>query len=306
MSRKSKRRRKTFARNLVSLIIVILIALFITYMSPYLEEYFGSELIEPIPVGDGEYIEIHIIDVGQGDSILIRTAGGDMLIDSGPSSAEDELKAYLTEMQVDDIEYAVFTHPDSDHIGNADMILTDYTVSNVIMPDHSKDTQVYNRMMDALDASGATLIFSEPDMTFTMGSMTVTILAPIEDKYSSTNDYSVVMRLDFGETSFMMTGDAEETSEEDILAKYATSFLDCDVLKVGHHGSDTSSSQAFLDAVTPEIALISVGEGNKFGHPYASTIQKLTVMSAEIYRTDEWGDIVLMSDGTDITVQPKQ
>ena len=306
MARRSRRRRKSFVRSLVMFVIVVLIALLVTYMSPYLEQYFGEEPREPIPVGDGEYIEIHVIDVGQGDSILIRTAGGDMLIDAGPSSGEDELKAYLTEMQVDDIEYAVFTHPDADHIGNADMILTDYTVSNVIMPDHSKDSKTYQRMMTALDASGATLVSPEPDLTFTMGSMTVTVLAPVEDKYSSTNDYSVVMRLDFGETSFMMTGDAEKTSEEDILGRYSMNFLDCDVIKVGHHGSDTSTSQAFLDAVSPEIALISCGEGNTYGHPYAVTLQKLEAASADIYRTDEWGDIVLVSDGTDITVQPKK
>lgn len=305
---KSRRRRRNIGRNIALFVVVMLIALLITYLSPYLEEYFGndSQPREPIPVGDGEYIEIHVIDVGQGDSILIRTAGGDMLIDAGPASGEDELKAYLTEMQVDDLEYAVFTHPDADHIGCADMVLTDYTVSNVIMPEHEKTTKTYQRMMAALDASGATLVSPKPDTTFTLGSMTVTILAPIEDKYSSTNDYSVVMRLDFGETSFMMTGDAEETAEQDILAKYSTEMLDCDVLKVGHHGSDTSTSQLFLDAVSPEIALISCGVGNTYGHPYAVTLQKLEAASAAIYRTDEWGDIVLTSDGTNITVKPQE
>ncbi len=302
------RKKGNIWRSLILLAIIILIALAITYLSPYLDEYFSDDAgpREPIPVGAGEYIEIHVIDVGQGDSILIRTAGGDMLIDAGPASGEDELKEYLTEMQVDDLEYAVFTHPDADHIGCADMVLTDYTVSNVIMPEHEKDTKTYQRMMAALDASGATLISPEPNTTFTLGSMTVTILAPIEDKYKSTNDYSVVMRLDFGETSFMMTGDAEEISEEDILAKFDVDMLDCDVLKVGHHGSDTSTSQRFLDAVSPEIALISCGEGNTYGHPYAVTLQKLEAASSAIYRTDEWGDIVLTSDGTDITVKPQE
>ncbi|MBQ9079985.1 MAG: MBL fold metallo-hydrolase [Clostridia bacterium] len=303
---KRRSRRNTAIKNITLFLLLVAIAVAVYFLSPYLEQYFGEEPREAIPVGDGEYIEIHVIDVGQGDSILIRTAGGDMLIDAGPSSGEDELKAYLTEMQVADLEYAVFTHPDADHIGNADMILTDYTVSNVIMPDREATSKTYERMMTALEASGANVVEPVPESSFTLGSMTVTILAPVGEKYSSTNDYSVVMRLDFGETSFMMTGDAEEHAEEDILERYSTAMLDCDVLKVGHHGSDTSTSQAFLDAVSPELALISCGEGNTYGHPYAVTLQKLEAASAEIYRTDEWGSIVLISDGVDITVQPQK
>ena len=306
MARRKKRQRKRVIRSLMLFVILVALSLLLAYFAPYLEQYFGEEPREPIPVGDDEYIEIHVIDVGQGDSILINTSGGYMLIDAGPSSSEDELKAYLTEMNVETIEYAVFTHPDEDHIGNADMVLTDYTISNVIMPNHSKTTKTYQNMMTAFDASGATMIQPVPEYEFTLGSMTVTILAPVAESYKSTNDYSVVVRLDFGETSFMMTGDAEETAEADILARYSTAMFDCDVLKVGHHGSGTSTSQAFLDAVSPELALISCGEGNKYGHPYAITLQKLEVASAEIYRTDEWGSIVVISDGTDITVQPKK
>ena len=306
MARKKKRQRRRFIRGLMIFVILVALSLLLTYFAPYLEQYFGEEPREPIPVGDGEYIEIHIIDVGQGDSILISTSGGYMLIDSGPSLAEQDLKNYLDEMNVEKIEYAVFTHPDADHIGNADMILTDYTVSNVIMPDHSKTTQVYRNMIEAFNASGAALISPEPSYEFELGSMTVTVMGPVEDSYKSTNDYSVVLRLDFGETSFMMTGDAEAIAEQDILEFFGAEALDCDVLKVGHHGSTSSTSKAFLEAVTPELAVISCGEGNKYGHPHAETLSKLTAASAEIYRTDEWGSVVIVSDGTDITVQPKQ
>lgn len=306
MAKRRKRRYKKILRSIIVLIILVALSLLLTYLAPYIKEHFGEQPREPIPVGDGEYIEIHVIDVGQGDSILVSTSAGYMLIDSGPSSAEQDLKNYLDEMDVEKIEYAVFTHPDADHIGNADMILTDYTVSNVIMPGHSKTTQTYRNMIDAFNASGAELIAPEPSYEFEMGAMTVTILGPIEDNYKSTNDYSVVMRLDFGETSFMMTGDAEEVAEEDILGRFGTDVLDCDVLKVGHHGSSTSTTKEFLDAVSPELAVISCGEGNKYGHPHAETLSKLTAASAEIYRTDEWGSVVLVSDGTDITVQPKK
>lgn len=306
MAKKRRRRRKKILRSIIILVILVALSLLATYFAPYIKENFGETPREPIPVGDGEYIEIHVIDVGQGDSILISTSAGYMLIDSGPSSAEQDLKNYLTDMDVEKLEYVVFTHPDADHIGNADMILTDYTVSNVIMPDHSKETQTYKNMMDAFNASGATLVSPEPSYEFEMGAMTVTVLGPVEDSYKSTNDYSVVMRLDFGETSFMMTGDAEEIAEQDILELFGADVLDCDVLKVGHHGSTTATSQEFLDAVTPELSLISCGEGNKYGHPHAETLTKLTAASSEIYRTDEWGSIVLVSDGTDITVQPKK
>lgn len=299
-----RNRRHNVGRDLAMVVALVLVALLIMYFSPRLEQLFGTggDSVETIPVGEGEYIEIHMIDVGQGDSILVRTSGGDMLIDSGPAGGEDELKAYLTDMEVDDLEYAVFTHPDADHIGNADMILTDYTVKNVIMPEREAGSKTYQRMMDALALTDASLIHPEPEMSFTMGSMTVTILAPVDSDYKSTNDHSVVMRLDFGDTSFMMTGDAEEEAEADILARYSVEMLDCDLLKVGHHGSDTSSTQAFLDAVSPEYALISCGEGNSYGHPCASTLQKLEEAEAEIYRTDERGDVVVTSDGTTITI----
>lgn len=226
-----------------------------------------------------------------------------MLIDSGPGKAESQLKEYLTSVEVKDIEYAVFTHPDADHIGNADMIMTDYTVSNVIIPNKEATSKTYQRMMTAIDASGATVIAPKPEMEFALGSMTVTILAPISTKYTDTNNYSVVMKLEFGETSFMMTGDAEEKSELEMLAKYSADLLKCDVLKVGHHGSATSTTLDFLKAVSPSIALISCGEGNTYGHPYAATLQKLEAVGARIYRTDEQGSIILTSDGKAVTVK---
>lgn len=305
--RKNKRRKQGIGVRIASLFLLVLIVLFAYFFGPEIRSFFGEETttsgIYVPPVPDGSYIEMHVIDVGQGDSILIRTSGGDMLIDSGPGSAEDELHDYLTELEIKDIEYAVFTHPDADHIGNADMIMTDFSVSNVILPNKESSSKTYQRMMDAIDASGATVIEPIPEESFTLGEMTVTILAPISEKYSDTNNYSVVMRLDFGETSFLMTGDAEAGSEKEMLEKYGANLLDCDVLKVGHHGSDTSSSEAFLRAVSPQIALISCGTGNTFGHPCAVTLQKLEAMNATLYRTDWQGSIVLVSDGSAVTVK---
>lgn len=307
-NKKTGRRQGRKFGGLMSVVMLVVLILAVIYLSPQLRSYLGFDSQDTTAkqqpaVGTDEIIEVHMIDVGQGDSILVRTSGGDMLIDSGPGKAESQLKEYLTSVEVKDIQYAVFTHPDADHIGNADMIMTDYTVSNVILPSKEATSKTYQRMMTAIDASGATVVLPVPEMEFTLGEMTVTILAPISTKYTDTNNYSVVMKLEFGETSFMMTGDAEEASELEILAKYSDDILKCDVLKVGHHGSGTSTIPDFLKAVSPSIALISCGEGNTYGHPYASTLQKLNAAGTRIYRTDELGSVVLTSDGRTVTVK---
>ena len=228
-----------------------------------------TETTAPVstPVSGGE-VQFHFIDVGQGDAALIRTEWGDVLIDAGTNSSEDELKAYLDALGVTDIEYAVFTHPHEDHIGGADMVLNTYNVKRVIMPNATATSKTFERMMDAIEAENCEVIEAVPDSVFKVGELVCTVLAPISEKYSNTNNYSVVIRMDYGETSVLFTGDAEVDSEAEMLARYGLKgTLDCDLLKAGHHGSDTSSCQEFLDAVTPAFAVISVGEGNTYDHP---------------------------------------
>lgn len=305
--KKSKRKNHNVALRLILFLIVVCVVLCVIYFNPQLLEWFGYDggggKPSPTEVVDGEHMEMHVIDVGQGDSILVRTAGGDMLIDTGPKSAEDELNEYLNRVLGEDktIEYVVFTHPDADHIGCAEMVLTDFTVSNVIMPDKPSTSKTYKNIIASIESTGTQKIEPVPDTRLNIGSMTVTFLAPLEI-YKDTNNCSVVMRLDFGETSFMMTGDAAKKSENAMLKKYSKEMLDCDVLKVGHHGSDSSSTNEFLDAVSPMIALISCGKGNSNGHPNAVTLQKLEAISAAVYRTDELGSIILISDGETITI----
>ena len=263
---------------------------------------FGGLSDDPsAPVSGGE-VQFHFIDVGQGDAALIRTEKGDILIDAGTNSSEDELKAYLDSLGVTDIEYAVFTHPHEDHIGGADMVLNTYNVKNVVLPDATSTSKTFERMMDAIEAEKCGVIEATPDKTFKVGELTCTILAPISTSYTETNDYSVVIRADYGETSVLFTGDAETHSEEEMLERYRfKGLLDCDLLKVGHHGSDTSSSQAFLDAVTPVYAVISCGEGNSYGHPIQAILARYEAMKAEIYRTDLEGSIVFSSTGGEPT-----
>lgn len=258
-----------------------------------------TETTAPVstPVSGGE-VQFHFIDVGQGDAALIRTEWGDVLIDAGTNSSEDELKAYLDALGVTDIEYAVFTHPHEDHIGGADMVLNTYNVKRVIMPNATATSKTFERMMDAIEAEKCEVIEATPDLVFKVGELVCTVLAPISEKYSETNNYSVVIRADYGETSVLFTGDAEVDSEEEMLARYRLKgTLDCDILKSGHHGSDTSSCQEFLDAVTPAFAVISVGEGNTYDHPKQVTLTKYETMGMVIYRTDKEGSIVFTTTG---------
>ena len=292
----ARRRKKSKAKGIATA-VVVLIAVIVGL-------FFGKDAIlggltdKPSdPVSGGE-VQFHFIDVGQGDAALIRTEKGDILIDAGTNSSEDELKAYLDSLGVTDIEYAVFTHPHEDHIGGADMVLNTYNVKNVVLPDATSTSKTFERMMDAIEAEKCGVIEATPDKTFKVGELTCTILAPISTSYTETNDYSVVIRADYGETSVLFTGDAETHSEAEMLERYRfKGLLDCDILKAGHHGSDTSSSQAFLDAVTPIYAVISVGEGNTYGHPIQAILARYEAMKAEILRTDKEGDIVFTSTG---------
>lgn len=248
-------------------------------------------------------LTVHYIDVGQGDAVLLQTPTGEnMLIDAGPGSSEQRLISYLEKVNVDTLDYFILTHPDEDHIGGADLVLAQYAVDAVIMPDCEKDTKAYRNLIAAVEDEECDCLVPVPGDTYSLGDGEMTVLAPLAQKYGSTNDYSVVMRFDYYDNSFLFTGDAELESEEQMLDHWDELTLDCDVLKVGHHGSHTSSSQAFLEAVTPEIAVISCGKSNKYGHPHDETLTKFKNAVVPLYRTDELGDIVLESDGKTVFV----
>ena len=292
---KKRRKKKSHAKGVVTVIMVLIAVIVGLFFGK--DALFGGKGPTVEPVSGGE-VQFHFIDVGQGDAALIRTEHGDILIDAGTNSSEDELKAYLDSMGVKDLEYAVFTHPHEDHIGGADMVLNTYNVKRVILPDATATTKTFERMMDAIEAEKCEVIESAPDYEFYVGELRCTILAPISTSYTETNNYSVVLRADYGETSVLFTGDAEVDSEAEMLERYRfKGMLDCDLLKSGHHGSDTSSSQEFLDAVTPAFAVISVGEGNTYDHPKQVTLAKYDAMNIQYFRTDKEGSIVFTSTG---------
>ena len=256
----------------------------------------------PYTVTEGT-VEVHMIDVGQGDSILIMAPQGNVLIDAGDESAEEALRSYLDSMKIEKIDYLILTHPDADHIGSADMVVNTYSVGSVMMEPYTytSETQVYRNLETAIETRSVATIDPSPNDVYSLGELYITILGPL-DTYKDKNNNSIVARFDYGETSFMMTGDAETKSEKAMVTQYGlTGKLRCDVLKVGHHGSTTSTSSDFLASVKPEIAIISCGEGNKFGHPQEETLDKLAAAGVTVYRTDKVGTIILISDGKKVT-----
>lgn len=253
----------------------------------------------PVPE-DGEVL-FHFIDVGQGDAILITSAEGNMLVDTSVKSARDELVAYLEAAGVRTIDYLVLTHPDADHIGNADYVIDNYDVKNILLPDFAATSKTYESMLTAMENSEANVICPEPGYTFSIGALQNTVIAPNDD-YKDANEVSIVIKSVYGETSVMLTGDAEVESEEDIVKIWSAEALKCDILKVGHHGSTSSTTDDFLAAVDPDIAVISCGEGNTYGHPHKETIDKLNAKGVEIYRTDLLGNIVFKTDGEKFTL----
>lgn len=269
------------------------------------DEMFGpSEREEEKESSVSDNAEFHFIDVGQADAILIRVPEGNILIDAGTNDSEEALRAYLDELDVDTIEYAVFTHPHADHIGGADMIMKTYDVKNVIMPDATATSKVFTRMLDAIEASDAKVIEATPDKTYSVGDLTLTVLGPQGSGYTDVNNYSVAVRVDWGNTSALFTGDAEDVSEEEMLDAYGRSGeLDVDLFKVAHHGAKNSNTKEFLREVSPVYAVISVGEGNTYGHPTRQALERLEDMDVTYWRTDLEGSVVIVSDGEDLHKQ---
>lgn len=263
---------------------------------------------ERIPL-NGE-IQVHFIDVGQGDSILIMAPEGNILIDAGPNDCEDALESYLDDLGITTLHCVIATHPHEDHIGSMDMIFEEFQVNTLIMPDvekHDKDfepTGDYTRMLEGAAEQKTQIAYAESGTTFSLGEVHFLVVGPCGTEYGDLNDWSLVTKVTYGSTSMMLTGDAESISEKEIIAAFSDSELDVDILKSGHHGSSSSSCSGFLDAIDPEIVVISCGEGNKYNHPNKETMDRYQERDMEIWRTDLEGSIVFVSDGASFTKLP--
>ncbi|MDE6911403.1 MAG: MBL fold metallo-hydrolase, partial [Lachnospiraceae bacterium] len=243
-------------------------------------------------------MEVHFLDVGQGDATLIMCDGHSMLIDAGDYTKATAIQNYLKKQKINKLDYLIFTHPDSDHIGGAPVIITKFDVDKVFLSNFEKDNKTYQKMIQALDNKHLKYTTPKVGTQYTLGTAKITILAP-NDSYDNPNDASIALTVAHGGNKFLFTGDAEENAEKDILANGID--VSADVYKAGHHGSRTSTSQEFFKAVDPSYAVISCGTDNSYGHPHAETMNTFRMNGVDVYRTDEEGTIVAVSDGKEIT-----
>lgn len=245
-------------------------------------------------------LEVHYIDVGQGDATLIKCGSHAMLIDGGNNNKGTTVQLYLKKQGVESLDYVIGTHPDADHIGGLDVIVYKYNCDTVIMPDYEKDTKTYQELVDVIHDKNMKITYPVVGEQYALGEAKFTIIAPNSNSYGgNANDYSVAILLEYGKNRFLFTGDAEEASEAEMLTNRID--ISADVYKVAHHGSRSASTQEFLNAVHPKYAVISCGEGNSYGHPHAEVLNRLRSMGVEVFRTDEQGSIIASSDGENIT-----
>jgi len=249
----------------------------------------------------GGTLKVHFIDVGQGDSILIQQGSESMLVDAGPNGSSTAVGKYIASLGITNLTYVVGTHPHEDHIGGLDYVISSFGTGSIYMPRASANTRTFEDVLTAVSRKGMKITAPAPGDSFKLGDAKVEVLAPNSSSYDSLNNYSLVLKVTYGSTSFLLEGDAQSLSESEMVAKGFD--LKADVLKVAHHGSTSSTTSSFLDRVEPRYAVISAGADNPYGHPAQKTLEKLEDRGIRVYRTDESGTITATSDGKAITFQ---
>lgn len=257
-----------------------------------------SSVTEEPPRGTGE-LTVHFIDVGQGDSAFIELPNGEtMLIDAGEASEGDNVVTYIFSQGYDTVNYIIASHPHDDHIGGMSDVLNNFTVNRFYLTEAVGNSKGYDNMLSAIDENGVSVEYvSEGDIILSDSELLVEAVAPKTVEVGNLNDTSIVVKLTYKENVFLFTGDAEKYEEDNIWTS-----IKCDVLKVGHHGSSTSTSPNFLKKTEPTYAVISAGLFNSYGHPTEKTLNALAERGIKTYRTDLQGTVIFTSDGANIIV----
>ena len=250
-----------------------------------------------------ENLVSHYIDVGQGDSEFIELPDGTtMLIDAGTADYGDTVVDYIQNLGYSKIDYLVGTHPHADHIGGMQKVVKSFDIGTVYMPKASTNTKTYENLLTEIKNKGLKIKTAKAGVSIISDNdLNIDILAPNSSEYDEINNYSAVIKITYKDNKFLYMGDAEKLSEDEIKAD-----VSADVIKIGHHGSTSSSSKNFVQKVTPEYAVICVGEGNTYGHPKDSIIKRWEKIGAKILRTDNDGSITITSDGENISVKTEK
>ena len=295
-----RNRSNNFLAKIIALIVVIIAGILgfnDDFVNKVLEEQSNTQNVQQVEFVAEEDLLIDFIDVGQADSILIRDQDTVMLIDAGTNEAGETVVSYLENLGITKIDYLIGTHPHEDHIGGLDDVINNFEIGQIYMPQIETTTKTFEDVLEAIENKNLTVTSPSKGDEIELSQAVATFMTePILDE-DNLNLSSLVIRLEFGNNSFLFMGDAEEENEESI------SWLKTDVLKVGHHGSSTSSSESFLEQVQPQYAIIMAGKDNSYGLPTQETLNKLSSIGSQIYRTDEDGTIQLISDGNTIKIK---
>lgn len=276
-------------------ILTIIVGLFFIIFS------IGCSSNSGVSVNDD--LKVHFIDVGQADSILIQQGNNAMLIDAGNNGDSETVKNYISKQGIKKLDYVIGTHPHEDHIGGLDYVINNFEIGKIYMPKATSNTKTFEDVVTTIKNKGMQITTPVPGDSFKLGEADCKILAPNSASYKDLNNYSIVIQVTYKNNSFMFTGDAEAISETEILNKGFD--VKADVLKIGHHGSSSSTSDEFLKKVSPKYAVISAGKDNDYGHPHKETMKRLKDSGITVYRTDESGTIICTSDGNNISFNTK-
>ena len=284
----------------VSVVALIITALLMVF------GYYGSEEIKDKTsnLQQNGTIVVHFLDVGQGDSEFIQLPEGKcMLIDAATAEYGNKIIEQIKALGYTKIDYLVATHPHSDHIGGMKAVVESFDIGEIYMPRAENNTKTYENLLLAVSDKGLSINTARAGKEiFRENAITAEFLAPVKDKYEDLNNYSAVVRLVYGNHSFVFMGDAEVISENEIRNTYSAEILKADVLKVGHHGSNTASSAAFINTVSPKYAVIEVGKDNSYHHPHYEAVNHLNEAGASIFRTDINGTVSFVSDKENLTI----